>query len=367
MRRPGSVLEGFAGPGGLSRGAELLGITDVLGIEINADACATARAAGHRRKQCDIRALDPDDFPHVQGWLAASPCPTYASSGKRSGIDDYQVVLDGIEAHGRCLRVPNAERRAELSPETYEKVSDPRTALVLETLEFAICLPNLRWMVFEQVPAVEFIWQNIAAELAAHHRFESVNVVLLRASDFGVATIRTRALLIACKDYTPDLSDLPHRGWWEGGRFDAITEHPPNTAGRFPQISMAKALGWPAGVRINTRGNRTTPGGNVFSADGPAVSMTGNGTRSWYRTDLGDPAGRLTAAQAGLLQGFPVDYPWQGSRSSQFQRVADTVSPLVGAAAIGAATGLPWRDVVEQQTRELYGPKQLDLFAERAA
>src|SRR4051794_12441962 len=91
-----TTLEGFAGPGGLSEAAVMLGITGLLGIELNPDACATAVAAGHQRIQADIRTLDPNDFPDVTGWISAPPCPTYCASGKRSGLVDYQPVLGGI-------------------------------------------------------------------------------------------------------------------------------------------------------------------------------------------------------------------------------------------------------------------------------
>ena len=59
------------------------------------------------------------------------------------------------------------------------------------------------------------------------------------------------------------------------------TMHPRASALGRARTSMARALGYPAGVRINTSGDRRTAGGNGFSADGPAVSMTGNGLRAW--------------------------------------------------------------------------------------
>lgn len=97
------------------------------------------------------------------------------------------------------------------------------------------------------------------------------------------------------------------------------------------------------------------------------TAMTGR-SRSWYRTDLGKPRGELTAGQAGLLQTFPADYPWQGSRTSQFQQAADSVPPVMAAAVLGAATGRPWQPAVRDRLTQLYGdsaprPEQLDLLA----
>ncbi|MGH3382660.1 MAG: DNA cytosine methyltransferase [Actinoallomurus sp.] len=369
MRDDLKVLEGFAGPGGLSEAAAMLGISDVVGVETNTDACATARAAGHKRLQADIRDLDPADFPATKGWLSAPPCPTYCASGKQSGRADYDLVLEGVRRLGDSMA--NAARDDEHRA-TYGRVADERTALVLETLKLAFRLPKLEWMVAEQVPAVHGIWAEVCAELAAAYDWQSCNVVKIRADDLGAATRRERVILIATRWHTPDFTGVPLRARWSCGRFEAPQVHGPQPGAEFPRVSMAQALDYPAGVRINTRGNRRTAGGNEFSADQPAVSMTGNGLRAWYRTDLGKPAGLLTPAQAGLLQGFPADYPWHGSRSSQFQRIADTVSPMVGAAVIGAATGLDWQPAVRRRLAGLYRhthiteardlERQLDLF-----
>lgn len=363
------VLEGFAGPGGFSEAARMLGISNHLGIELNTDACATAVAAGHSRTQTDIRALDPEGFPDVTGWISAPPCPTFTRAGKQSGLVDYHLVLKGI-AHLGDSQANTAHDNDYL--DIYKLVSDERTALVLETLRFAFRLPNLEWMVAEQVPAVHDIWAEMCAELAAAFDWESCNVIKIRADDFGAATRRERVFLVAARSYTPDFDGMPIRKRWSCGRFEAPTVHAPNLTSPFPRVSMAGALGWPAGVQVNTRGERKTPGGNLFSADGPAPSMTGNGLRAWYRTDLGKPEGFITHAQASLIQGFPADYPWTGGHSNKFQRIADTVSPLPGAAVLGAATGIPWRDAIQDRLEQIYPPaalvprtepEQLDLLA----
>lgn len=364
------MLGGFAGPGGFDEAARMLGITDHVGIEIHPDACATATAAGHQRAQADIRALNPTDFPSVSTWVSGPPCPTYSASGLRTGLVDYQVVLDGLAALGDSAANDGHDDDHQA---VYGKVSDPRTALVLETLRFAFRLPNVRVVIAEQVPAVREIWMHICAELAAVTDWVFCDVIKVRFSDFGLPTRRERTILIACRDYAPDFTGLPLRAWWSTGRFHPPQTSIPDTVTPLASTSMAAALGWPPGVMVNTRGDRKTSGGNLFPADRPAPSLTGR-ARTWYRTDLGSTAGRLTAAQAGVLQGFPPDYPWQGSRTSQFQRAADAISPLVGAAVLGAALGLPWRDVVAARVEELYPNAgradevgQLDLLAEVSA
>lgn len=351
-----TILEGFAGAGGLSEGARMIGLAPTLGYEINADACRTARAAGHPRVQADVRALDPARLAEVEGWVSGPPCPTYAASGKLTGRSDYGTVLGAVE------RLADTRQPRRTLDRIAAEVTDPRTALVLETLDLALDAPHLRWLVAEQVPAVAGIWQEFAAELAACHRWDACTVLTLRADDFGAATRRARVFLIATRDGAPDLTGLPYRDRWDCRRFGpGPVQHPPHPLTPFPLTSMAAALDWPPGVRVNTRGNRRTSGGNEFSADRPALSLTGNGARTWYRTDLGPVAGRLTDAQAGTLQTFPPGYPWHGSRSSRFQRIADAVPPVMAAAVLGAATRRPWQPAVWQRLAEVYGHTRPDI------
>lgn len=346
-----TILDLFAGPGGWDMGAQILGLPPIHGVDLDRDACATARAAGFWRSQLDVAELDPAHHDDVTGLIASPPCPTFSAAGRRTGVADEALLRRAIDLLGGDGIDEEAWRRVT--------VQDPRSALLLETLRFAAELPNLEWLVAEQVPAVEPLWQWLAAELAAFHRFGSVAVVTLDAEELGIASRRRRTFLIGARHDSLDLSGLPGGTWWQTGRYDSIHVHVSLTPAVFPQTSMAQALGWPRGHRVNTRGNRRTSGGNEFAADGPAWCLTEK-ARTWKRVADGT---RLTPSDAGLLVGFPADYPWQGSRSRQFLQAADVVAPPVAAAVLGAALGLEWVDAVRKYVDGLYRPSRAGVAA----
>ena len=53
-----------------------------------------------------------------------------------------------------------------------------------------------------------------------------------------------------------------------------------------------------------------------------------------YGDRAGSKARRVTVEEAGILQGFPADFPWQGSKTSQFRQVGNAVNPAVAEAVL---------------------------------
>lgn len=346
------VVELFAGPGGWSEGAKAAQLDlDVDGIELNADACATARAAGHRRTMRDVRRVQVSEYEHVTGLIASPPCPTFSASGLRTGLGrDYQAVLDTWTSIGWGMTPAQAMT-------CVEDVQDPRTALLALTGVWALTLPNLEWLAFEQVPAVMDAWYDLIPELMSAG-WDVTELHLADAADFGAPARRDRAFLTARVLHGSGASPIApgRRG---KGFFGSDRKGP---KGEVPWRSMAEALGWDEGHTIATRGSRVPGGGNTFSADGPSWCLTSS-SRSWQRDD----GLQLSAQEAGYLNGFPPDYPWHGSRSSRFRQAGDVVNPIMAGLMLGEAIGVDVDDSVSAYAAELYGPRFSPLGGPQSA
>ena len=368
------IIDRFAGPGGWDEGLRMIGRTDVIGIEWDASACETARANGHARVQADVALLDPEDFvaEHLagvapEGGIDSPPCQGFSAAGKGLGRGDTPHVLSAV------ARIGAGERVDLVLKELCAQCADPRTALVLEPLRWALAL-RPAWLAWEQVPAVLPLWEACAEILRGAGW--SVWTGMLQAEQYGVPQTRKRAVLTASRHRAVGRPVPTH------SRFH-VRDRTRLDPGVLPWVSMAQALGSGMTGRpsmTDTGGGSATGGaepfgnaarqgmlrelgagrwamgdvraanGTVRAIDEPSAALTAsmdNGNFAWrLRSNSEDGAStRVTIEQAAILQSFPPDYVWCGTKSAQYQQVGNAVPPLLAAHilwSVGADGRPPW-------------------------
>lgn len=281
------ILDLFAGPGGWDEGLRMAGRHDVAGVEWDEDACATAEAAGHARFCADVRELRPRRFATeaVEGVVASPPCQPFSENGKRGGV------------------------------------ADPRGELVHEAMRWVEEL-RPRWVAFEQVKTVHPIWREHAATLRTWGYSAWSQVI--DAADYGVPQNRQRAVLLARRD-------------------GVAAELPPETHSRLRWVSMAKALGWPPDWVVNTgldwKKGQPRESAQKVPATRPAPTITTRSVGQWRVYTSPTEYRGLTEREAGTLQTFPPDYPWQGpTQLARATQIGNAIPPLLAALIVAPLT-----------------------------
>lgn len=332
------ILDLFAGPGGWSEGLRRLSPelhATELGIETDAAACATRKAAGHETLEADVAALSFDRWQpgQVVGLIASPPCQDFSLAGKRAGIEGE------------------------------------RGQLIWEVMRYARAL-DPTWIACEQVPLALPIWRDFARELESLGYWTWCGV--LNAADYGVPQTRRRAFLIASKHGRVGPPAPTHDEHPEPSLFGGELK---------PWVTMADALGWgrPQPAWTLCAGTHGAPdpflsGGHTVRArmldeiaegqwkprkvegaefaewcwERPATCVVGS-----FRPDILAGPGvdlsrprqeregsvKITPTDALVLQSFPADYPLQGSKTKQFEQVGNAVAPAVAAHVLAAVTG----------------------------
>lgn len=180
-----------------------------------------------------------------------------------------------------------------------------------------------------------------------------------------------------------DAAIRPARG---AGMIERHGQRPDHLASAPAPTVISKARSWEIDRRTNSKGPRGTMVPTVpVPSDRPAPTLTSKAGGQWVlrasnqansaiRSDNkpaptmlfahacndvrlypkgtekpGEPmragdrpaeSSKLEVWEAGILQSFPVDYPWRGTRSKQYEQVGNAIPPLMAAHILSAITGV---------------------------
>jgi DNA (cytosine-5)-methyltransferase 1 len=307
----------FAGAGGL----EHLVDGRTLGIESWPAVCATRKAAGLATLEADVRDTGPADFPTAKHLRGGPPCQTFSVTGNGKG----RKALDAVKTAAWLLaaRAPIMSQVAALD--------DERTGLVLEPLRWTLAAIDrgrpYETIVLEQVRQALPVWEVFARIL--RREGYGVETGVLKAEQFGVPQTRRRAVLIARHGRPAQLPQPTHNAYQPG-----MPQHYATLSIMKPWVSMGDALphrgpftavsNYGTGGDPRNRGRRT-------SAE-PAFTVTGKVNRTRLVDADGNDLPRFTPAEAGALQGFPLDHPWSGR--DVWQQIGNCVPRQLAAAIL---------------------------------
>ena len=338
-----TFIDVFAGAGGLSLGFLDAGFRPVAAIESDPDASSTySKNFDTRIIDRDITRVDVQTLPHADVVIGGPPCQGFSPLGRMNG--------SGHKANNRLWR------------EFIKVVEAVRPSAI----------------VLENVPA--FMKSREFAGLSVRLRRRGLryefSAGVLNAQDFGVAQSRKRAFLIGIKDGGPP--GLPEAA--ESG----LTTLKDKIAGLPAPGVPAKDFGSgviKSGLDLHFKRNPTKlslkryglipPGGSRFDLmraapeitprcwmDKPTGSTDVFGRLEWdapcvtIRTEFFKPEkGRylhpeedraITHLEGALIQGFPFDFKWVGTKTSIARQIGNAVPPpLAKAIAAHLLTRLP--------------------------
>ncbi|WP_405768578.1 DNA cytosine methyltransferase [Streptomyces sp. NBC_00080] len=377
---PPVIVDLFAGPGGLDIAAEVLGVPSI-GVEWEKSTRATRHAAGLRTTEVgDVAKVNPLD-PEVRSasvLTGGPPCQTYSVAGNREGHKALEEVMDLAEIVGNGKSIEELEKAwAEVERRAHELAwADERTGLVLQPLRWIVekklKADPYEVVVLEQVPTVLPVWKKYR-EILRELGYDA-DCHILHTEEYGVPQTRRRAVLIARyqgdgRGQGVEFPPLTHQRYRKGAkRLPAVPEptvrtqalqqsplfDPPAPAAQSvkPWVSMGDALKDSRSTDFVVRSNYGSGGDpkkrGLRASDVPSATVTGKVRRNTVfglkgfnadgEPELGPEQDRFTFREVGLLQTFPVEYPWQGTDVAQ--QIGNAIPPLLALHVLCTALGL---------------------------
>lgn len=138
----------------------------------------------------------------------------------------------------------------------------------------------------------------------------------------------------------------------DNGNFQWTGEDNPRIADRVARKTEAYRAAVKAEVEPRVNNQSGTEFDLAWPADRPAptlacrdlVTMPGaNANRFNGSTKSRNDGIRVTVEEAGILQSFPADYPWYGTKTKRFEQVGNAVPPLLGMHVAAVAMGVQVR------------------------
>lgn len=320
-----------SGAGGLALGLELAGFTPRLLLDIDKYACDTIK--GNRPHwnvlKSDLLDFDPVDHPEVY---------------------DVDLLTAGLP-------------RVRSSATVTRRGSDSELRLI-EATAYLVHAVQPRALVIENVPNLVDDDSFAPTRDFLHKELEHLDYELawfvLNASDFGVPQDRKQGILTAVKRRWASFFRPPRptvgvhtsvgealapsmrsRGWRDADRWAAQATRPAPTLVGGSKTHGGPDFG-PSGTKARWR--RMGVYTKSFGNEPPAADFR-------WDPSLGDDGLlRITVDQTALIQGFPEDWRFAGSKTARYRQIGNAAPP-----AVGEALGRAVADALREPARSIAG------------
>lgn len=363
----------FTGAGGLDIGLERSGLAPTLAVEIDSDCCATMRL---NRPDLDVwegdvcgldatalrehRQHSADVFLMVGG----PPCQSFSSGGKRAALSDprgnliytYLRLIDQVRP--KYFVLENVAQLVTAAVKHRPISQRPGKAWNLSSYHAS------RSQGDHTVPPMEpeELSGSAIKQLFSEMRSlgYSLNFAVLDAADFGAAQHRYRFVMFGACDGQPiAIPQATHGAFatkgpdWRTLRdtiYDLRLDPGPHSE-YTPDMAKYFALVPPGGNwrHLPVELQEVALGSAAFAAgggktgffrrlswDAPSPTITGRSNRKASAVCHPDEIRPLSVRESARLQGFPDEWQFHGSMSSQYMQVGNAVPVDLGA-AIGIA------------------------------
>lgn len=311
------AVEICAGAGGQALGLHKAGFKHTLAVELDANACETLRA-NFSTFQTDIdwkvaegdvadqNVWDPAHYEGVSLMAGGVPCPPFSIAGKQLGANDERDLFAWAVEQVQVVR--------------------PR----------ALLLENVRGL---SMPRFAGYRQHVLDRLAQFGYVAEWR--LLHASEFGVAQLRPRFILVALNE-----EDAPYFRWPE-------PVGDPPTVGE-TLVDLMGSDGWTGAAAWAKKADKIAPTivGGSKKHGGADLGPT-RAKRAWAEMGVDalgvadhppsadkpdDFVPKLTCEMVARLQGWSDEYPWKftGRKTSKYRQIGNAFPPPV-ARAVGEA------------------------------
>ncbi len=313
------TIDLFSGAGGLSLGLKRAGFDVAACVEISRDAmetyCRHEPDAVHFNE--DVRGVSFERFKGVVDMVVGGPpCQPFSIGGlRRANSDSRDMIPEFI----RCLR--------EVSPS-------------------AFLMENVPGLLMKRTRPY---FDSVLARLAACGYY--LNWAVLNAADYGVPQKRRRLVVLGSR-IEPLLFPAPTHGTKsQSPHVSALGVLGPDPVGEAPSCPVKYARN-PDLRRSPYAGHIYNGGGRPLDPEGPChtiLASSGGYKTHWidtlgiapeYHAHLaagGVPregtvpgARRLSVEECSMVQTFPQELAFAGTRSSQYTQVGDAVPPDLG-------------------------------------